>query len=217
MALHKHIEVRVPSPSGGLEAIIELPPVMVHRAVAVICHPHPLHGGTMNSKVVYTAAHAFLDLGIPSLRFNFRGVGKSSGIYDNGTGEQDDVRAALDHMEQLYPNTGIMIAGHSFGAFVGMKAGCLDPRVRLLMGIGMPVGFFDMGFLFSCTKPKLFIHGTHDKLISTDELDQLFTALPKPKDIINIEGADHLFSSRLHELSGAVKRFLDSYLPTEKL
>lgn len=127
---HKSIEVRIPSPAGELEALlaIQVKERTRHSTSAVICHPHPLYGGSMHSKAVFAASSAFLHPGIPSLRFNFRGVGKSSGRYDHGRGETEDARAAINYMAKGKEK--IITAGHSFGAWVGMKAGCEDPGVE---------------------------------------------------------------------------------------
>jgi alpha/beta superfamily hydrolase len=211
---HKTIELILPSPAGELEAILTLPvPEPAHYpAVAVICHPHPLYGGTMHGKVVVTASHAFLDLGIPSLRFNFRGVGKSTGKYDNGRGETDDVRAAMDYASQKGER--IIVIGYSFGAWVGMKAGCGDGRVKALIGIGMPAGFGDMDFLKNCGKPVLFIHGTLDKLIPIGKIEKLWQEIPEPKKLIQI-GADHFFTGKLDELAAAVQNLTRQYLPLQ--
>ncbi|MCZ7393843.1 MAG: alpha/beta fold hydrolase [Candidatus Methanoperedens sp.] len=208
---HKTIELILPSQAGELEALLTLPvPEPAHYpAVAVICHPHPLYGGSMHSKVVVTASHAFLDLDIPSLRFNFRGVGKSSGKYDNGRGETDDVRAAIDHAAGKGDK--IIIAGHSFGAWVGMKAGCGDARVKVMIGIGTPAGFGDMDFLMQCGKPRLFIHGTLDTLIPIGKMEKLCQEIPEPKKLIQI-GADHFFTGKLDELADVVRKLTEEYL-----
>jgi len=208
---HKTVELMLPSPAGELEALLMLPEAEEHAIAAVVCHPHPLYGGSMHTKVVVTASHAFLDAGIPSLRFNFRGVGKSSGRYDNGRGELDDVRAALDYMAERYER--FIIAGHSFGAWMGMRAGCEDERVLMVIGVGTPVNFADMGFLRDCPKPKIFVHGTMDKLIPIEKVEELFTAIPEPKKFVKIEGADHFFTGKLDELEGAVRGLTDKYLP----
>jgi alpha/beta superfamily hydrolase len=202
---HKTIELILPSPAGELEALLILPVTEPthYQAVAVICHPHPLYGGSMHSKVVVTASHAFLDLGIPSLRFNFRGVGKSTGRYDNGRGETDDVRTAIDYAATMGEQ--IIITGHSFGAWIGMKVGCRNERTKMLIGIGMPAGFGDMDFLMQCSKPRLFIHGTQDMLIPIEKIEKLFDDIPKPKKLIKIKGADHFFTGKLDELIGAVQ------------
>lgn len=210
---HKTIELILPSPAGELEALLALPvPESMHYpAVAVICHPHPLYGGTMNSKVVVTASHAFLGLGIPSLRFNFRGVGRSSGKYDNGIGEQEDVTAAIDYMAERGER--IIIVGHSFGAWMGMKTGCEDAHAGLVIGIGTPVGFVDMAFLKHCSKPRLFIHGTLDELISIEKVEKVCSELSEPKKLIKIEEADHFFTGKLDELEDAVQSLTKEYLP----
>ena len=208
---HKTVEVRLPSPSGVLEAVLMLPvpEPSNYEAAAVVCHPHPLYGGSMNGKVVVTAAHAILEMGIPSLRFNFRGVGRSSGKYDRGIGEQDDVRAAVNYMAGKAAK--IIVTGHSFGALAGMRAGCRDTRVRMMIGIGTPVA--DMSFLMDCTKPELFIHGALDELIPVEKIETLIRELPEPKRLIKIEGADHLFTGKLGEVSEAVKNLVREYLP----
>ncbi len=213
---HRTIELMLSSPAGELEALLMLPvPEQArYQAVAVVCHPHPLYGGTMHGKVVVTASHAFLDLGIPSLRFNFRGVGKSSGRYDNGRGETEDVRAAIDYAATMAER--IIIAGHSFGAWVGMKAGCRDERVKMLVGIGTPAGFGNMDFLKECPKPRLFIHGTLDALIPIGKIEKLCREIPEPKKLIRIEGADHFFTGKLDELASAVLALTGEYLPLQE-
>ncbi len=210
---HKTVEVRLPSPSGTLEAVLMLPvpEPSNYAAAAVICHAHPLYGGSMNGKVVVTAAHAFLEMGIPSLRFNFRGVGRSSGKFDRGIGEQDDVKAAVNYMAGKAEK--IIVIGHSFGALTGMKAGCRDARVRIMIGIGTPVNLAEMSFLRDCSKPELFIHGTLDELIPVEEVETLCSGLPEPKRLIKIEGVDHFFTGKLEEVSEAVKSLARGYLP----
>jgi alpha/beta superfamily hydrolase len=211
---HKTIELMLPSQAGELEALLTLPvpEPPEDTPAAVICHPHPLYGGSMHTKVVVTATHAFLDLGMPSLRFNFRGVGRSSGKYDEGRGEQDDVRAAINYMAGKYK--WLIVAGHSFGAWAGMKAGCKDERVQIVIGIGTPVNFVDMDFLRDCPKLKIFIHGTLDKLIPVEKVERLYSGLPEPKKLVKIEGADHFFTGKLDELAGAVRGLIEEYLIT---
>ncbi len=209
---HKTIELMLPSGAGELEALLTLPvpEPFGDTPAAVICHPHPLYGGSMHTKVVVTASHAFLDLGMPSLRFNFRGVGRSSGKYDEGRGEQDDVRAAINYMAGKYKK--LVVAGHSFGAWAGMKAGCEDTRVQMVIGIGMPVNFVDMFFLRDCLKPKIFIHGALDTLIPVEKVEGIYSELPEPKKLVKIEGADHFFTGKLDELAGVVRGLTQEYL-----
>ncbi len=211
---HKTIELMLPSRAGELEALLTLPvpePAGDTPAV-VICHPHPLYGGSMHTKVVVIASHAFLDLGMPSLRFNFRGVGRSSGKYDEGRGEQEDVRAAINYMAGKYRK--LVVAGHSFGAWAGMKVGCKDKSVQMMIGIGTPVNFVDMVFLRDCLKPKIFIHGTLDTLIPVEKVEEFYSGLPEPKELVKIEGADHFFTGKLDELMEAMRGLIEEYLIT---
>ncbi len=207
---HTTIELMLPSRAGELEALLMLPENKRYPAAAIICHPHPLYGGSMHSKVVVTASHAFLEMGIPSLRFNFRGVGKSSGKYDSGIGELEDVRTAIVYMAEKGER--LLVAGHSFGAWMGMKAGCEDPRVKMMIGIGTPVNFVDMDFLRDCPKPKLFVHGTLDQLIPVEKVEELCAALPEPEKLVKIEDADHFFTGKLDELSGIIRSLTEEYV-----
>lgn len=212
---HTTREITVPFPEGTLEALLTVP---VHefskgQGAAVICHPHPLYGGTMHSKVVVAAAHTLLELGIPSLRFNFRGVGKSSGTFDYGRGEGDDLRAALAYMVQAYPQEKIIVAGFSFGAWIGMREGCRSPKVHLIMGIGTPAQFGSEYFPTNCIKTRLFIHGMLDRIIPLESIEALYSKLPEPKKLVKIEGADHFFTGKLDELSHAVRSLVREYVP----
>lgn len=209
---HKTVNLMLPSQAGELEALLTLPvpEPSEETPAAVICHPHPLYGGSMHTKVVVTATHAFLDLGMPSLRFNFRGVGRSGGKYDGGRGEQENARAAINYMAGKYKR--LIVAGHSFGAWAGMKAGCGDERVQMVIGIGTPVNFADMNFLRDCPKPKIFIHGTLDTLIPVEKVEGIYSELPEPKKLVKIEGANHFFTGKLDELAGAVRGLTEEYL-----
>jgi alpha/beta superfamily hydrolase len=163
---------------------------------ALVCHPHPKGGGTMHNKVVYHAMKAFSSFGLPVLRFNFRGTGLSEGEHDNGHGEQDDVRAALDWLELNFSRP-ILFAGFSFGSQVGLRACCGDPRVKGLIGLGLPVEAagrdYEYSFLPWCTAPKLFLSGDHDEFGPREKLAAIWEAAPEPKRLIWIGGADHFF------------------------
>ncbi len=148
-------------PAGRLEAMLWTVPEP--KRVALVCHPHPLFGGTMHNKVVYQAAKALHGRGFAVLRFNFRGAGLSEGAHDEGRGEQDDVRAALDYLTSEFPSRPILLAGFSFGSWVGLRVGCADARVEKLVGLGIPVNNSDLTYLRSCTKPKLIIQGGNDQ------------------------------------------------------
>jgi uncharacterized protein len=182
-------------PAGRLEALLNTGRDDAPYA-ALVCHPHPFGGGTMHNKVVYHAMKAFSSFGLPVLRFNFRGVGLSEGEHDEGYGEQDDVKAALNWLEQ---NLGrpILFAGFSFGSNVGLRACCGDTRVKGLLGLGLPVRAegrdYSYGFLPKCTAPKLFITGDHDQYGPRHEMDNVFESAPEPKRLVWIAGADHFF------------------------
>ena len=163
---------------------------------ALICHPHPAGGGTMHNKVVYHAMKAFSAFGLPVLRFNFRGTGLSEGEHDNGRGEQDDVRAALNWLDVNFRRP-VLFAGFSFGSQVGLRACCGDTRVIGLIGLGLPVRAagrdYEYGFLSKCEAPKLFISGNHDEFGPREELASVWESASEPKRLVWIEGADHFF------------------------
>ena len=184
-------------PAGRLEAILNTGSENALYA-AVVAHPHPLGGGTMHNKVVYHATKAFSSFGLPVLRFNFRGTGLSEGVHDEGRGEVDDVRAALDWMVDRY-RLPILFAGFSFGSNVGFRACCGDARVHGLVGLGLPVRAegrdYTYRFLPACgAVPKLFISGDHDEYGPKDALESVLVSAPEPKRVIWVEGADHFFA-----------------------
>jgi alpha/beta superfamily hydrolase len=197
-------------PAGRLEATFWTTPVTNPCFVAVVCHPHPLYGGTMHNKVVYRTAQALHQCGAPVLRFNFRGAGLSEGTHDNGRGEEGDVRAALDYLEQEFPGRPILLAGFSFGSWVGLRVGCSDARVTKLIAQGLPVDSCDFSYLHNCAKPKLVIQGGNDQYGSRVNVEALFTTLREPKHIVIVEGADHFFTGRLPEVSAAITGWIES-------
>jgi alpha/beta superfamily hydrolase len=203
----------IPGPVGALEALFEWQSQQDASAAALVCHPHPLYGGTMHNKVVYRAAKAAIEAGLPTLRFNFRGVGKSMGTYDDGLGEREDVRAALDYLEARFPGLPICLLGFSFGAWVGLQVGASDLRVQVLVGLGTPVGTSDMAFLRSITKPKLFVQGTRDEFGPRPELEAFFNSLAEPKRLVWVEDADHFFTGKLERMQAAVRAFLQKEVP----
>jgi len=195
-------------PAGPLEALLEFDPISTPGASVVVCHPHPLYGGTMHNKVVFRVAKATLSLGMPTLRFNFRGVGKSAGNYDSGRGERDDVGAALDFLRARYPGRPMILAGFSFGSWVGLDAGARDPDVRALVGVGLPVGSLPFTFLLGVKKPKLIVQATDDQYGPRKQLQALFDSLDEPKRLHWVEGVDHFFEGKLEEVQNAVAEFL---------
>jgi len=204
----------IPAPHGQLEAILKGPQVPPTRGVALVLHPHPLGGGTMHNKVVFRAAGALNDAGLLTLRINFRGVGQSTGIHDEGRGELDDVRVALDYLRAQYPGPPITLCGFSFGARVGLEVGIADERVVNLISIGTPVAKYDFGFLSACRKPILFVHGARDEFGSLEELGRLIAQMPPDLDIelAVIPDADHFFNGHLDELKQAISEWIKKRL-----
>jgi hypothetical protein len=207
--VHDSQSLFLEGPAGRLEAILWTPvrsqsPLLA----AVVCHPHPLFGGTMHNKVVYNAAKTMDALGIPVLRFNFRGAGLSAGEHDNGRGEQGDVHAALDFLAAQFPDIPLLLAGFSFGSVVGLRVGCRDARVSELIGIGIPVNGSDFSFLRDCPKPKLFVHGSNDKFGARKKVEEVVAPLPGENRLVVVEDADHFFAGHLDEFNAAIANWL---------
>lgn len=201
-------------PVGHLEAILWSPSKSKKAPLAaLVCHPHPLFGGTMHNKVVYQAAKSLDELGLPVLRFNFRGAGMSAGKHDRGDGEQGDVRAALDFLAEEYPGTPLLLAGFSFGCWVGLRVGCGDPRVAELIGIGAPVNASDFSYLSECEKPKLFVQGSEDQFGSIDKLEVLVASLPGTNRVRAVQGGDHFFAGKLDQVGLAIADWLTGRHP----
>jgi len=213
MADTYHRNFFIAGPAGRLEALLWTVPVANPSLAAVVCHPHPLFGGTMHNKVVYQAAKALHLRAIPVLRFNFRGAGQSEGEHDRGIGEQDDVRAALDYLALEFPRTPILLAGFSFGSVVGLRVGCADQRVADLIGLGIPVDRSDLTYLRDCAKPKLLIQGGSDQFGSRANVEALYTTLPEPKRLVIVEGAEHFFAGQLEKVRSAIDAWLDGRYP----
>jgi alpha/beta superfamily hydrolase len=196
-------------PAGRLETILWTPSLSARSPLAaVVCHPHPLFGGTLHNKVVYQTAKSLDELGIPVLRFNFRGAGLSAGVHDRGLGEQGDVRAALDFLASEFPGLALLLAGFSFGSWVGMRVGCEDPRVSHLMGLGIPVNSTDFSFLLQCKKQKLFVHGSNDRQGAIEKVKALVPTLPGDNRLVVVEGVDHFFAGKLDQLGRAINTWL---------
>ena len=202
----------IPGPAGPLEVLLDQAgSAQVFRAACVFSHAHPLHGGTMHMKGVYQASKALSRIGVASLRFNFRGVGSSKGVHDGGPGELDDYRAALDFMANRYPGTPLWAAGFSFGSWVAWNVAIEDPRVELLLGIGLPINRFDFSPVKDSDKAKFLIHGERDELISVRDLRKFYAELREPKEMSVLEGADHLFDGKTSELGDAVEDLLKDW------
>ena len=202
----------IPGPAGVLEALLEWDPQAKPGFVAVVCHPHPLQGGTMHNKVVYRAAKAACQAGLPALRFNFRGVGRSTGRFSDGIGEAEDVKAALDYLGTRFPATPVCLMGFSFGATIALHVGADDPRVVALVGLGVPLASANMDFLRDVLKPKLIVQGTRDTFGPAVQVESLYRLLAEPKQICWVQNADHFFTGKLEEVQRAVREFLRSQL-----
>jgi uncharacterized protein len=200
-------------PAGRLEALLNAGTHSATQA-AVVCHPHPLFGGTLHNKVVFHTMKALNSFGFPVLRFNFRGTGLSHGEHDQGNGEVEDVRTALDWLDNEF-HLPLIFAGFSFGAAVGLRAASSDARVKALIGVGTPVApvaaeteaarTYTFDFLRDCVKPKLFVSGARDQFGPRAKLEELVASISEPRKLVVIEGADHFFEGRLRELREAIE------------
>ena len=211
-------------PAGRLEALLN---AGAHdaRHAALVCHPHPLFGGTLHNKVVFHTMKALNSFGFPVLRMNFRGTGLSQGEHDRGNGELDDVRTALDWLDAEF-HLPLIMAGFSFGAAVGLRAACADSRVHAVIGVGTPVApvaadteeprVYTYEFLRDCTKPKLFVSGARDQFGPRAKLEALIASVPEPKKLVVIEGADHFFEGRLRELRDAIEAWVREAASNER-
>jgi alpha/beta superfamily hydrolase len=201
-------------PAGRLEAILWTPTRAEKRILAaVFCHPHPLFGGTLHNKVVYQAAKSLDALGIPVLRFNFRGAGLSAGEHDRGIGETGDVQAAIGFMATEFPDIPLMVGGFSFGSWVGLRAGCSNPRVHELIGLGIPVNSTDFSFLEQCNKPKLIVQGKNDEHGAWDKVENVVARAVGHTRLVFVREADHFFAGRLDELDRAMTTWLTERHP----
>ncbi len=166
----------------------------------------------MHNKVVFKVAQALQILGMPALRFNFRGVGHSTGVYDEGRGEMDDVRFALEFLSRRYPGLPVILSGFSFGAYVALRVAAIDDRVRAMIGLAVPVRMFEGDYLQDCHKPKLVIQGTQDELAPYLLTSQWFEHVPAPKSLVAVQGADHFFQGHLDEIQAIIISFVQDQL-----
>ena len=195
-----------------LEGVINAKAEGAPTAIAVLAHPLPTEGGTMHTKGVFHTAKALARIDCPVLRFNFRGVGRSAGSFSEGPGEQDDFRAALRFMKARYPEvTVIRAAGMSFGSWIAMTVGAEDPGVTALIGICPPVDKYDYSAVTAAGKPTFIIHGEFDEIISVKEVRRFYAQLHEPKELVVIDGADHLFDGKVTEVGEAVEDLLQDF------
>jgi uncharacterized protein len=209
-------------PAGFLEAVLDGPepsgsgsrPI---RAAVVFAHPHPQFGGTMHTKVVYRGAKGLARIGCAVLRFNFRGVGRSEGAFDQGEGEKEDFKAALDYMAAHYPGTPLWAAGFSFGAWVALEVGATDDRVSVLIGIAPPVATSISGHNYTfentlaSTKPKFFVQGEVDEVCPLEGMWTFYGKLEEPKELVVVDAADHLFEGKAEDVGDALEDLLSDF------
>jgi alpha/beta superfamily hydrolase len=215
----------ITGPAGRLEALLDEPQPrvvdadgLVHaghpggvRAAVVLGHPHTEYGGTMHTKVVYQTAKALSRIGCAVLRINFRGAGASAGSFNGGAGEKDDFRTALDFMRDRYAGAHVWAAGMSFGAWVGLSVGAEDPRVSTLIGIALPVASYDWEAVRTSSKAKFFVHGERDELCPLKDIREFYARAAEPKELVVIDGADHLFDGKVSEVADAIEDLLGDW------
>jgi uncharacterized protein len=202
-------------PAGRLEALLNRGAANATLA-ALVCHPHPVFGGTLHNKVVFHIMKALSSFGFPVLRFNFRGAGLSQGKHADGQGEVDDVRAALEWLDREF-SLPMIFAGFSFGAAVGSRAACPDSRIKAVISVGTPVSpvesrSYDLGFFQDCAKPKLFVSGEQDVYGPRGELERLVESVSSPKKLVIVPGADHFFEGHLWELKESIEVWMREML-----
>ena len=203
--------MKIPVAHGWLEAVLKEPDE-APRGVAVVCHPHPVYGGTMHTKALYRAAQGLNEAGVVVLRFNFRGVGASTGSHDEGIGERDDLRDAMDWLEGRYPLLPMVVGGFSFGSMVGLGVGVEDPRAVALLGMGLPVGksAYEYPFLADTDKPTLVVQGENDEFGSGSAVAAVLKPMGPHITLVRVPGTDHFFTDRLDELKEAVRGYYSS-------
>lgn len=196
----------IDGPAGKIEALLEEPEEQVPHTAVLVCHPHPLHGGTMHNKVVYRIARGMRRAGAVVLRFNFRSVNRSEGKYDEGIGETEDARAALKVLQARYPDLPFALAGFSFGSRIILKLGCEAAGVSRLIAAGFPASYPDSQELGRCEIPRVFIQSTRDEFCPRSAMEKYFASLAGPKELLWIEARDHFFGAALDEFEEAVYR-----------
>jgi uncharacterized protein len=201
----------IPGPMGTLEALLEEPKGAAPRAAVVFAHPLPTEGGTMHTKMVFQSAKGLVRAGCAVLRFNFRGVGRSDGEFDEGRGEQDDFRAAVDFMAARYPDVELWAAGASFGSHVALTVGAADDRVCALVAVAPPVDRYDFAAMKLSRKPKFIVHGEEDELIPIKAVREFYAQLEEPKELVVIDRANHLFEGQTAEVGDALEELLGDF------
>lgn len=207
-----HVDLR--GPAGILEAVLDEPRGLDRGGTAIVCHPHPLFGGTLQNKVAYRVARGLRTAGIPVLRFNFRGVGRSQGEHDDGVGEADDLRAAMGWLAEHRPGRPLLLAGYSFGAHVASRVFVEDPRALALIAVAPALRVASFDHLGRCQKPKYLVVAERDEFGEWALADRLYRSLAPPKSMHVIRGATHAFGGELPEVERVVGQFGEQFLAT---
>ncbi|OIO66864.1 MAG: alpha/beta hydrolase [Zetaproteobacteria bacterium CG_4_9_14_3_um_filter_49_83] len=203
MSGHHHERLLIAGPAGDLQALYQ--PGQAGKPAVVVCHPHPLYGGTMRNKVVYWIARVFEDLGFAVVRFNFRGVEQSQGQWANGVGEADDVVAVVDWLKAQHPTAEVWLAGFSFGTYAGLLAAAKDPRIARMFAVAPAVNFWSFDFVQQEKRPLLVISGTEDELVEFEQVQAWINTLPEHAEFYPIEGAGHFFPDHMPEMMDVIR------------
>lgn len=203
----RHVDLY--GPAGRLEALYR--ELQDPAAVAVVCHPLPTGGGTLHNRVVFRAARGLESANVSTLRFNFRGVGASTGRFEGGDGEQEDFLAALKWVTQHHPGKKVIAGGFSFGSWVAARAGCEVPDLAALFLIGAPVDKYDFGFLRNCEKPMLFLHGTQDEHGEVAKLEKLVQHVRNAESVV-VTGADHFFTKQIEAVEQTMRSWAEELI-----
>ena len=204
-------QLMIDGPAGRIESLLEEPESGEPAYAALVCHPHPQHGGTMHNKVVYRLARGLRSTGAVTLRFNYRGVNLSEGSYDNGRGEADDARVALAYLRERYPGIPYALAGFSFGSRIAHRLACEAADAKFVIPVGMPTSYFENENIVHCPTPRVFIHSTNDQFGPRDKFQAAFDTLAEPKRLIWVEAPDHFFAGALDEFEAAVNQAAAAY------
>ncbi len=207
------VPVTIAGPAGELEGLVNEHSGQDARLAVLVCHPHPLYGGTLHNKVVHRAAATFHELGAAVLRFNFRGVGRSAGTFDDGEGELEDARAAFSWLERRHPHARTWLCGFSFGAWVAARLGAADAAVERVVLLAPPVTRPGFDGLRTAHVPKLAVQGTADTVCPPADLEREFPTWAEPKRLVWVEGASHFFDRQLGDLAAALTTELAPFAP----
>jgi hypothetical protein len=193
-------------PAGMLETLLEEPEHGAPVEAAVVCHPHPQHGGTMHNKVVYRLARGLRKTGCVVLRFNYRGVNLSEGRYDGGIGETEDARSALREIEQRYPELPVLLAGFSFGSRIALRLASQESTIGRVIAAGYPTRVAERDFVYHVRVPKYFVQSTNDEFGPAADLTEFFKTLPEPKHLDWVPAEDHFFRDALDAYETVIER-----------